>query len=378
MGHESTTLSLKYRPKTLGQFIGNSEVKGVIKGMIDSRQVPRAVMLIGPPGTGKTTLSRLLLKYFNCDTFNACGKCPSCLALRGDEHPDYTEVNASEAGNIDDIRTLIKNSRYKPTHNLKVICLDECHRMSNAASNALLKPLEEPPPSTMWVLATTDPDKIPNHSAIMSRCLVLNLNTTDLKTVAKHVVRVGKAEKFDWLDTAGAKQIATASTGHVRSALQLLEMTARYVESKDGELDTTIDKIVGKLSIQLAEGDVDKFALMGLLALYEGDMKGLMRTVLGIEKDKFIQLTSKMLYANVYAMTQFSIGRHKAVWSTKMHQALVKGLQDKEVYTDEIGLYIHDQLTDLSNALKSTYGVTDDLTALKYMGRVIAQHQGDG
>lgn len=376
MGHEDVTLSLKYRPKNLNQFIGNKEVVNVVKGMVKSKNVPRAVMLTGPPGTGKTTLSRLLLRYFNCDAFSACGKCESCLSMRGDKHPDYTEVNGSESGGIDDMRALINAAKYRPKHKLRVICIDEVHRISNPAANAILKPLEEPPPATMWVLATTDPDRIPNHQAVMSRCLVLNLSSATRTDTAKLVLRVGRAEKFKWLTKNGALKIAEASMGHPRNALQLLESTARYVDATDGDLDKPIETIIGDMSLQLGEGDIDRYALMALLALYTGDLRGVMKVTLGMDKDKFIQLASRMTYANLFALTKFTIGGHKAVWKTRLHEGLVKGLEDKGVYTDEIGMYIHDMLTDLSAALKSSYATDAMTTTLKHFGRVIAQHQG--
>ena len=148
------TLALRYRPKRLSEMVGQSEAVATVQGYLDREAAPNAFMLVGPSGTGKTTMSRLIARHLNCDDLSACEKCESCKAMdRGnDGHPDYTEVNGAESGGVDTIRALIETARYRPTYNLRIIHIDEVHRSTNAAMNSLLKPLEEPSLQTLSLI----------------------------------------------------------------------------------------------------------------------------------------------------------------------------------------------------------------------------------
>ena len=120
------TFALKYRPKKLEDLAGHKQIISGIRGMLKAKDVPNAFMLVGPSGVGKTTISRMLARYLNCETMDACGKCDSCKAMDDLSSMDYTEVNASESGNIDTIRKLIESSSFRPRGRFRIIMLDEC------------------------------------------------------------------------------------------------------------------------------------------------------------------------------------------------------------------------------------------------------------
>jgi hypothetical protein len=120
------TFALKYRPKKLEELAGHKQIISGIRGMLKAKDVPNAFMLVGPSGTGKTTISRMIARYLNCETMDACGKCDSCKAMDDLSSMDYVEVNASESGNIETIRKLIESSSFRPRGRFRVILLDEC------------------------------------------------------------------------------------------------------------------------------------------------------------------------------------------------------------------------------------------------------------
>lgn len=325
------TLALKYRPKKLDDLVGHEQVKNHLTGMLKNNRIPNAILIVGPSGVGKTTISRLLVRYINCESNNACGKCSVCLSIDNNNHEDYEEVNGSESGNIEKIRQLIEMSNYAPRNSMRIIHIDECHRMSNAASNALLVPIEEPPENTLWILSTTDPEKIPNTKAITGRCAHLILSLPNKDEIADKLKFIGSKEKFKWLTDKMCSRIAEASGGHVRDAIQILEAIFYRIKGSDKKLNRKdIYRLVDDIPTKAIDINVDKIALSILVGIYE---KNPVRVQKGIFScDDHFMLVNKMMQINMYFIGHLSIKKHEKLWRTKVNLALIRALKDKDIH----------------------------------------------
>jgi len=324
------TLALKYRPKKLSQVVGHTQVKNHIAGMLKKQEIPNAIMVAGPSGVGKTTLCRLIVRYINCSTHDACGKCSSCISIDKNSHDDYKEINGSESGNIDTIREVIKLAMYAPRYTMRVIHIDECHRMSTAASNALLVPIEEPPSNTLWLLSTTDPDKIPNHKAIMGRCAQMVLSFPDKKAITKKLMYIGKKEQFKWLKEDMCALISEYSSGHVRDAIQMLEALSMRIKGNKEKLDgDSIRALIDDIPAKTLDMNIDKIALSVLIGMYEKNPARVQKGIFSCEDH--IHLINKMMTINMYYIGHMSVKTHPKLWKTKANLALVAALRDKGI-----------------------------------------------
>lgn len=223
----------KYRPPTLNGVIGQDMAKYTIRGFVRSRKMPGAILLHGPYGNGKTTLARIIALVTNCEHLtedgDPCLMCRPCRALiRGNTFPDYIEVNASDARGIEDMRELIKRTQFKPMTNRLVIVLDEAHEITSAGQDLLLKSLEEPKEHVMFILATTDPQKL--KPTILSRCLQIRLAEMKPEKLVALLKRVVKAEKLSIKDEVLAL-ICNKCGNHVRDALKLLEQVISAIDA---------------------------------------------------------------------------------------------------------------------------------------------------
>ena len=169
-------LARKYRPKTFTQLVGQSHVVQALTNALRSQRLHHAYLFTGTRGVGKTTVSRILAKSLNCEagiTDEPCGVCSACLDIDSGRFVDYTELDAASNRGVDEIQQLLEQAAYKPVQGrFKVFMIDEVHMLSNTAFNAMLKTLEEPPEYLKFVLATTDPHKVP--VTVLSRCLQFN------------------------------------------------------------------------------------------------------------------------------------------------------------------------------------------------------------
>ena len=326
----SSTLALRHRPKTLEEVVGQEHVKKTLTGVFKSNRVPNAFMLVGTTGIGKTTLARLIGRYLNCAKRNACGKCESCENMTADSHPDYLEINASEAGNIETVRKLIESARYIPSFRFRVFMLDEIHRASHAAIQALLVPVETPPSKTLWIFSTSEPSKIPNGKALIGRCQVLSLRTPEKNDVAARVMEVGKHERMKWLTEKAAAVAAEYSGGHVRNALQILERASLTV---DGSNKTPKPKGAAKLmedvSMEASGDDMDVLAFQLLLGLYKKDTKKVVKACLDASDP--VALLGRAVFVNSNASMLRLVDKHEKLWRSKAVMALQNAVKKDKV-----------------------------------------------
>ena len=256
MGYE--VLARRYRPRNFKTLVGQ---KHVVKPLINSlkrKQLHHAYLLSGTRGTGKTTIARILAKCFNCETGitpEPCGTCPACVAIDQGNFVDLIEVDAASRTKVEDTRELLDNVQYMPTSGkFKIYLIDEVHMLSGHSFNALLKTLEEPPEHIKFLLATTDPQKLP--VTVLSRCLQFHLKELPTTSITKHLEFILTSENIAY-EQAALLQIAKSAQGSVRDSLSLLDKAIAYgnesittseVNDMLGTIDSTcIDEIIDGL-----------------------------------------------------------------------------------------------------------------------------------
>ena len=231
-----TALARTWRPKKFSELIGQEHVRRALVNALESGRVHHAFLFAGTRGVGKTTIARILAKCLNCETgvrAEPCGECASCREIDAGRFPDLIEVDAASRTKVDDTRDLLDNVQYAPSRGrYKVYLIDEVHMLSAHSFNALLKTLEEPPPHVKFLLATTDPQKLP--VTVLSRCLQFNLKRLPAADIAAHMRRILEQEGVGF-DAAGLRLVAQAADGSVRDALSLLDQLIAFGGGQAGE-----------------------------------------------------------------------------------------------------------------------------------------------
>jgi DNA polymerase-3 subunit gamma/tau len=199
-------LARKYRPKTFEQLVGQSHVVQALTNALRSQRLHHAYLFTGTRGVGKTTVSRILAKSLNCEigiTEQPCGVCAACTDIDAGHFVDYTELDAASNRSVDEIQQLLEQAVYKPVQGrFKVFMIDEVHMLTGHAFNAMLKTLEEPPEYLKFVLATTDPHKVP--VTVLSRCLQFNLRPMAAQTIVE-ILGLLEAAKLHFFNQMNAK-----------------------------------------------------------------------------------------------------------------------------------------------------------------------------
>lgn len=268
-------LARKWRPKNFTQTVGQEHVIKALTNALESERLHHAYLFAGTRGVGKTTIARVLSKALNCDTgitANPCGECSACTEIDEGRFVDLIEVDAASRTKVEDTRDLLDNVQYAPARGrFKVYLIDEVHMLSKSSFNALLKTLEEPPPHVKFLLATTDPQKLP--VTVLSRCLQFNLKRLTPKLIKDRLAYICEAEDIE-ADAAALVSIARAADGSLRDALSLLDQAIAFCGGK-----------VEERAVAVMLGTIDRQYVSRLLkSLAAGDAAGLMAAVAEIDE----------------------------------------------------------------------------------------------
>ena len=253
-------LARKYRPRNFTEMVGQEHVVQALTNALVQQRLHHAYLFTGTRGVGKTTVSRILAKSLNCQgtdglggiTAEPCGVCQACKDIDSGRFVDYTELDAASNRGVDEVQSLLEQAVYKPVQGrFKVFMIDEVHMLTNTAFNAMLKTLEEPPEYLKFVLATTDPQKVP--VTVLSRCLQFNLRPMAPETVFEHLTKVLAQENLP-AEPMALQLLARAARGSMRDALSLADQAIAF---GSGQLQ--------EATVRLMLGSVDRSHVMGLI-----------------------------------------------------------------------------------------------------------------
>ncbi len=261
-------LARKWRPRNFSTLVGQEHVVRALSHALAEQRLHHAYLFTGTRGVGKTTIARILAKSLNCETgitATPCGQCSACQEIDSGRFVDLLEVDAATNTRVDEMRQLLENAVYAPTRGrFKVYVIDEVHMLSNSAFNAMLKTLEEPPEHVKFILATTDPQKIP--VTVLSRCLQFNLKQMPAVAITGHLAHILEAEGVPY-DMPALSLVARSAAGSMRDALSLLDQAIAHGAGKVDEA-----QVRGML------GTVDQDFLLAILeALQLGDAPALLQ-----------------------------------------------------------------------------------------------------
>ncbi len=263
-------LARKWRPRSFATLVGQDHVVRALAHALDHQQLHHAYLFTGTRGVGKTTLARILAKALNCEngvSSTPCGECGACGEIDTGRFVDLLEVDAATNTRVEEMRQLLENAVYAPTRGrYKVYVIDEVHMLSNSAFNAVLKTLEEPPEHIKFILATTDPQKIP--VTVLSRCLQFNLKQMSQSAISGHLGNVLAAEGVDF-ESAALWHLAKAASGSMRDALSLLDQAIAHGAGRVQEravrdmLGTVGEDHLFELLDALIAGDAQRLVAVG-------------------------------------------------------------------------------------------------------------------
>ncbi len=261
-------LARKWRPRNFSTLVGQEHVVRALTHALSEQRLHHAYLFTGTRGVGKTTIARILAKSLNCEagiTATPCGICSACQEIDSGRFVDLLEVDAATNTKVDEMRQLLENAVYAPTRGrFKVYVIDEVHMLSNSAFNAMLKTLEEPPEHVKFILATTDPQKIP--VTVLSRCLQFNLKQMPAGSISGHLAHILQAEGIPF-DTPALGLIARSASGSMRDGLSLLDQAIAHGAGR-----------VEEAQVRSMLGTVDQDYLFALLeAVRDGDASALLR-----------------------------------------------------------------------------------------------------
>ena len=260
-------LTLKYRPQTLDDVVGQDNIVEMLKNSVSSGRINHVYLFVGPAGTGKTSTARIWSKMLNCKSeYPPCCECAICKSIASGNSLDVLELNAADKRKIEDMREVLGRIRFKPQSHYRIIILDEVHMLTTEAWNALLKDLEEPPEYCIFILCTTNPEKIP--TTILSRCLTFEFHSVLESEVVDRLAYICDEEGYTYDDKA-LELIAHKSGGGMRDALSSLEQVSTF-----GQDDISVENVNSLLDII----DEDTFNSL-VQSLYEHDVESAISVV---------------------------------------------------------------------------------------------------
>ena len=268
-------LARKWRPKRFAELVGQEHVVRALTNALDTGRVHHAFLFTGTRGVGKTTIARIFAKSLNCErgtSAEPCGECNSCRDIDAGRFIDLLEIDAASNTGVDDVREVIDNAQYMPSRGrVKVYLIDEVHMLSKSAFNALLKTLEEPPGHVKFLLATTDPQKLP--VTVLSRCLQFNLKRLEEPQIQGQIAKILEAEGIP-AEAGAIRQLSKAADGSLRDGLSLLDQAIAYTGASTGGSALTDAGVATML------GTVDRMRVGAVLnALAAGDGEGLLADI---------------------------------------------------------------------------------------------------
>jgi len=286
MSHQ--VLARKWRPHNFTEIVGQEHVSQSLINALQHNRLHHAYLFTGTRGVGKTTIARILAKAINCENlqdFNPCGQCDTCLAIDEGRLLDLIEVDAASRTKVEDTRDLLDNAQYAPNQaKYKVYLIDEVHMLSNHSFNALLKTLEEPPEHVKFLLATTDPQKIP--VTVLSRCLQFNLTRLSVQQISQQMAYILGEENISFTEPA-IKLIARSADGSMRDGLSLLDQAIVF-----GDGAVTAD-VVNQMLGSLAQQPIEQL----LYALADANAESLLQQIQSIAElsPDFLKLLQQMI-----------------------------------------------------------------------------------
>lgn len=283
-------LARKWRPRRFAEMVGQEHVLKALVNALDDDRLHHAYLFTGTRGVGKTSIARLFAKSLNCEqgvSSEPCGQCSACVEIAEGRFVDLIEVDAASRTKVEDTRELLENVQYAPTHGrFKVYLIDEVHMLSNSSFNALLKTLEEPPPHVKFLLATTDPQKLP--MTVLSRCLQFNLKNLTAERIQQHLEHVLQAETIPF-EAAALWLLARAADGSMRDALSLTDQAIAFGAGAVNETDVramlgTIDQhLVYRIVEQVAaQQPAAVLEAVQSLAEFSPDYHGVLGDIVGL------------------------------------------------------------------------------------------------
>ena len=302
----SVPLISRHRPKTFSDMIGMESTVKAVEESVKQGEIPNAYLLMGNTGCGKTTFARVIARAVMCEEFTGCGKCQSCITFDAnpDSHMDYEEVNCGEKGKIEDIRGLIQLGNTSPMMGkMRVIVLDEAHRLSGASAEAILKPLEEPAEKTLWILATTESQAL--KDTLKNRCNLINIRPADREQLAEYLADLAR----DYIDYPGedlyqiTEQIAEMTGGLIRSSLSILDTVIKTYNATKGDMD--VQEFIEEVREEvLKHTDADALSAQKIIL---GVTLGNPKIILSILGDhaNFVGLSRNILDTSQYLIDSF-------------------------------------------------------------------------
>lgn len=335
-------IALKYRPSSFKDLVGQDILVRILENAFTLNKIPQSILLSGSSGIGKTTTARIIALCLNCSlgpTFEPCGSCTSCLAIKNSSHPDVVEIDAASHTSVEDVRAILGDICYLPiSSKFKVYIIDEVHMLSSNAFNALLKTLEEPPSSVKFILATTEIKKIP--ITVIARCQRFDLHNIPSAKIMERLNDIAQKENY-FIEKEASGLIAHHCSNSMRNALFLMNQAVLY--SKDGTISTQ--------SVKDILGLVDRNVIFDLLeAVLDSDLQkallvfdNVVKTAnpLNIFEDllQTIQLICRFLITKEID-TEYEKSRVKdlsakksLIFFSRLWKVLLKGIQDIKVST---------------------------------------------